>query len=647
MFKSTNKTTKNLISSAVKLGIFFWIFIATYPLTFADTKNWTPFDSSSLANMFSSRAKGLTSYQSDKYLKEKKLPTDLFWVNKQKYTVKKRGNILNGISTTKKILNTQYANCGLSDNEITSILFFTNHSFAQELRTSLENEKLPTRTQYTSNCKKLTSCIESKADTNLNRKCENIINESYTLGLKEQSHKFLIEESNLWNDIYQNGDTEDSAFDLLYDIQQIGKILFDENKPVTQTLFYKLPSFNTATNTTNNNSTSTSFASSETFTASTSQNSILNPTLSDTKDQENPSRTLPPTVQTISDDPIIEGFLQQHGNEKTTTVKTPAFINYCVIVKDPSNTSQTSQSTQQNSLNPSTPLDTSPENIDAIIQDILANNNTIQQITNPDLPQKDQSAPSQVPTDMNLLGDLKKQLESCTKKCDGLRRDERQICKIQCLCAEYSSPALAKNTKFKFLEEGALKIRICTIPSKITTITTRSKTLYTIEGVLREIQESIDGLYESGELTTKTRTKEFLDTALSKYKFSKNISFIIGLGQKSSTLSVNEKQEQKAEEKFAKGLKENQVSSEQERNRYIIIDEYTSTKQSRTTTKTEWTPQKNENTLTTDTRLTQHKFATLNDQISDFLDKNANLLLELNTTLKEVDQTLKALYQKK
>jgi len=42
--------------------------------------------------------------------------------------------------------------------------------------------------------------------------------------------------------------------------------------------------------------------------------------------------------------------------------------------------------------------------------------------------------------------------------------------------------------------------------------------LYTIESVLREIQDSINGLYESGELTTKTKTKEFFDTSLSKYK---------------------------------------------------------------------------------------------------------------------------------
>lgn len=171
--------------------------------------------------------------------------------------------------------------------------------------------------------------------------------------------------------------------------------------------------------------------------------------------------------------------------------------------------------------------------------------------------------------------------------------------------------------------------------------------LYTIESVLREIQDSINGLYESGELTTKTKTKEFFDTSLSKYKFSKNISFILGIGKTPSTTNPNEKQEQKAEESFTESLKENILSTENERNRYVIIDTYDTTKNSRSIRKTVGAPQKDENFLTPSTVLTQHKFAVLNDQMSDYLDRNANLLLEINDKLKELDQVLRSLSQKK
>ena len=171
--------------------------------------------------------------------------------------------------------------------------------------------------------------------------------------------------------------------------------------------------------------------------------------------------------------------------------------------------------------------------------------------------------------------------------------------------------------------------------------------LYTIESVLREIQDSINGLYESGELTTKTKTKEFFDTSLSKYKFSKNISFILGIGKTPSTTNPNEKQEQKAEESFTESLKENILSTENERNRYVIIDTYDTTKNSRSIRKTVGVPQKNENFLTPSTVLTQHKFAVLNDQVSDYLDRHAILLLEINDKLKELDQVLGSLSQKK
>lgn len=94
-------------------------------------------------------------------------------------------------------------------------------------------------------------------------------------------------------------------------------------------------------------------------------------------------------------------------------------------------------------------------------------------------------------------------------------------------------------------------------------------------------------------------------------------------------------------------MKENILSTENERNRYVIIDTYDTTKNSRSIRKTVGVPQKNENFLTPSTVLTQHKFAVLNDQVSDYLDRNANLLLEINDKLKELDQVLRSLSQKK
>jgi hypothetical protein len=88
-------------------------------------------------------------------------------------------SIINGLESTKKILNSQYANCDLSDDNISSILFFSNTGFSKELRRALPESKYPTRKEYEKTCEKLTSCIEGKADTNLNKACDDLINTTY------------------------------------------------------------------------------------------------------------------------------------------------------------------------------------------------------------------------------------------------------------------------------------------------------------------------------------------------------------------------------------------------------------------------------------------------------------------------------------
>jgi len=69
------------------------------------------------------------------------------------------------------------------------------------------------------------------------------------------------------------------------------------------------------------------------------------------------------------------------------------------------------------------------------------------------------------------------------------------------------------------LEEGAFKLRFCTVPSKITLANSNVKIVYSIEEILGEIQKAINGLYDSGAMTTKTRNKECLNTSQSKFKF--------------------------------------------------------------------------------------------------------------------------------
>jgi hypothetical protein len=131
-------------------------------------------------DMFSLWNKAFFKYQEKKYDQEKLLPTNLFKIHEEQYSTKKKAQILKGISATKEALSAQYASCSLSNDQIAAILFFTNDDFARELRKTIEGKRLPKREVYETTCKKLTSCIEGEATVNLNKKCEDIINENYS-----------------------------------------------------------------------------------------------------------------------------------------------------------------------------------------------------------------------------------------------------------------------------------------------------------------------------------------------------------------------------------------------------------------------------------------------------------------------------------
>jgi len=53
-----------------------------------------------------------------------------------------------------------------------------------------------------------------------------------------------------------NGTLDDSDFDILYDVNQVGKLLFDSFKETPQILFYRLPKAPQSSSQNNNDSSS-------------------------------------------------------------------------------------------------------------------------------------------------------------------------------------------------------------------------------------------------------------------------------------------------------------------------------------------------------------------------------------------------------
>lgn len=207
-------------------------------------KQWT-FDTENVTHLLSAWNAIVEDYQVQKYAQNTQVPTNLFVLNMEKYDTQRWSIMLEGIQGTKLFLQQQYPRCLLSDTQISALLFFTHKEFARELRQQLPEKAHPTALAYQEACKTLTTCVEGEKSKNLNKVCETLVRQAYSMHASLQQNKLLIEESNLRQDIYQNGNTDDASYDLMDDIAVIGKLWFEDTQEPPELIFYRSPQFST------------------------------------------------------------------------------------------------------------------------------------------------------------------------------------------------------------------------------------------------------------------------------------------------------------------------------------------------------------------------------------------------------------------
>ena len=159
-------------------------------------------------------------------------------------------------------------------------------------------------------------------------------------------------------------------------------------------------------------------------------------------DEESPSDEILP----LSEDSIINAFIKANDPIKTVSEQgNVAFVNHCTISGSPlikqaeqaahqleNNTKSTSSSKQQSSSAASSPtqvlpsanaLMLSPQEINSYITDILRNSNSIKSAVSPTLRRgeaENNTTSLVASSDSAIIADVKKQLESCSNKCDEL-----------------------------------------------------------------------------------------------------------------------------------------------------------------------------------------------------------------------------------
>ena len=617
--------------------------------------------------------------QKNQYLTSSKIITDLFHKNLKKNENKIENSITIALKKAQNYIFEHYNKCELSQEEIISYVYLNDAEFKQyrDLQSlksqskSTKKDQKPEVIDRTSiradACLKLAKCLQPN---NLNKmtiaKCNTIVKESYTLAKIEAEQYQHLQLTNLWANKYQNGDKKDADYDILFDINQVGKIFFNGSqwfKDAPTTIFYQSPDLSTSPRWSDNSS-------------STNNQNILkqNTANQDVQTQHQPNTTssqsnnttwlkwtttspsLQPTQtepSTTEDEEINQKLPSLTPNIAQNLQNETLFANQCL---PPGSTNIASlhkkEKTDLDSIITSLSDQQNSPQAKKRIQDYQNAQNALAAINTLILPTTSQNNKGSNPEQMSPQGqkELKEALEACTNKCEAkdkkgdyqLAYDERQICKLQCLCGERSSPQLDKDADFPILEENALKIRFCTIPAKAIQVDTNAKKIYSIAEIIHEILTPISELNHWGRLSTRQKREEFLDSEFSPKDISKNAAIIVSTTTKNDPPITSEKDKKVENQEIL-----NALILPANKNSYLTLN----TPLSNIKKSVKGEAQKANNTVRQindpDSVLARNNQADLQLQLSELLSIQQKFLSSFQESLKNINATLTSLENKK
>ena len=617
--------------------------------------------------------------QKNQYLTSSKIITDLFHKNLKKNENKIENSITIALKKAQNYIFEHYNKCELSQEEIISYVYLNDAEFKQyrDLQSlksqskSTKKDQKPEVIDRTSiradACLKLAKCLQPN---NLNKmtiaKCNTIVKESYTLAKIEAEQYQHLELTNLWANKYQNGDKKDADYDILFDINQVGKIFFNGSqwfKDAPTTIFYQSPDL------------STSSQWSDNFSSTNNQNTLKQNTANqNVQTQHQPNTTFSqsnnttwlkwttttPSLQskqaepsTTEDEEINQKLPSLTPNIAQNLQNEILFANQCL---PPGSTNIASlhkkEKTDLDSIIASLSDQQNSPQAKKRIQDYQNAQNALVAINKLILPTTSQNNKGSNPEQMSPQGqkELKEALEACTNKCEAkdkngdyqLAYDERQICKLQCLCGERSSPQLDKDADFPILEENALKIRFCTIPAKAIQVDTNAKKIYSIAEIIHEILTPISELNHWGRLSTRQKREEFLDSEFSPKDISKNAAIIVNTATKNDPSITSEKDKTVENQEIL-----NALILPANKNSYLTLN----TPLSNIKKSVKGEAQKANNTVRQindpDSVLARNNQADLQIQLSELLSTQQKFLSSFQQSLNNINTTLTALENKK
>ncbi len=465
--------------------------------------------------------------------------------------------------------------------------------------------------------------------------------------------------TNLWNDMYYNGTLDDSPYDLLIDIQNIGDVLFAWNEQTAKTLFYTFPNnsiawmqaipFDTSTTTTSlpnsisfapniqtnaqwSNTTNTN-PSGNTNTANNWQIQSQN-TQNQTTNQASNTNTTTSITNTTYSDPLLQASnntIQNYACIPTTTTNTTTTNNW--------NTSSENNTTNTNTSESNTTTTNTSNNTTNSTWNI---NWPVPPTVNPNTPfyspiVTDADDPITANANRESPDEFKAQetsINNCLNQCKSLPAVDKALCQAKCMCGSAST------------KDGIFGLQVCTVPSKQSDVMW-TKSVQSVEEIIGAINGVLEALRQSGEMTKHTKPKEFLDTSLSKISLNKIFAFDINIAFKPILDTKPRKMtEAESQARTDQELAWNYSSIDigKEKNKYLALAaqniSYVSsdtiiTKNS-TQSRLEWIPE----------QLAKTQHAEVADIIKQFMDQNLRFRAYVNESLGNINRTAATLKDK-
>lgn len=445
--------------------------------------------------------------------------------------------------------------CNVTAQDVLHILYVSDESFSlffdQQVLSSLSSPwSLPTPASINASYFKFFACAHIKTPSATDFvTVQNNLMSLYYQSVNGVFYSSTLAQENIGEDLFRNGNANDSNFDLLTDINDLGNMMFITFKKAPEVVFYRLPWFSSAwgTNWGTNNSTPWwgslwgtngaihTWTNPKTPTSDAWVRGIGTPPSPVplwTKSSAQATLTSPSTVSSDAD---VQQFLTT-TNPSTFVQPNTSFLvgNACAdTAKLPPSQAAVQETTQDPATDISWVIDfINNANSDETVQDaLLSAFNTDyakEQVTNPTQAGEalantyaeslfgagtigDGSCESSC---LSLTGtdQIKCQLgcaKSCIQNCNGLPITDKLLCVTDCSCKMISGPKWDERNKV----EDMFSIKFCKEPVKAWSAPVKQN-LNNLEGILTAFANVLQWLKSSGQTIKMKKTKEFLDLGI-------------------------------------------------------------------------------------------------------------------------------------